>query len=129
MNNFRDSSKTQWKHGYKLFYVDSFCRTSLAHFVHQHCTPEYTNRQEIFILRLFCFSAGQSLCLICCITIGCEHMVSLTNAHTANSFIRDVTSESSFHYLPVEEADRKWRNEGHCRDKEQSCFHHMVHIF
>ena len=38
-------------------------------------------------------------------------MVSLTNAHAANSFIRDVTSESSFHYLPVEEADReveKW---------------------
>ncbi len=34
-------------------------------------------------------------------------MVSLTSAHMANSFIRDVTSESSFHYLPVEEADRE----------------------
>lgn len=34
-------------------------------------------------------------------------MVCLRNAHTANPFIRDVTCERSFHYLPVEEADRE----------------------
>lgn len=35
----------------------------------------------------------------------------LTNAHAANSFIRDVTCESRLHYLPVEEADREVRRE------------------
>lgn len=34
-------------------------------------------------------------------------MARLMNAHAANSFIRDVTSESRFPCLPVEEADRE----------------------
>lgn len=66
-------------------------------------TPEYTNCQEIYIFLPVLFHCWT----ICCINISCEHMVSLTDAHVANSFIRDVTSESRFPHLPAEEADRE----------------------